>query len=525
VTLLQTIVAGRILLLLALATLCLCLALSATVSRKLRILGFVVLVGALIGFPNFGVLHPKGSGYRSGPIHYYDAFHYFMGAKYFPEVGYSGLYEATLVAAHDVGALRAIPAIRDLMSYTMRPAGSVDTDAVRARFSKERWRQFKDDLIFFGSRIDAWPELLLDRGYNDPPPRALLLHALVDRLSATSLTLHVLTALDYVVVAVAFAAAWRAFGALPSTLALAFFALSFFARFDWIGGSLLRWDWIAAVLLGAAAYVRGRGTVAGVCLGYAALARIFPIAFFVPLAIRWLQGRWRRTPDPALTACLRSGLGLVVLVWAVVAVSGEPLTHARDFVSKIRTHAQDPSVNSVGLGSVLVFGQAPWLTTAGGTVYVTEAATAAARPARYLLPLISTLYLLVVLPLVLRARAVESLMYAVPLIFCGLTLSGYYYSFLVLLVLLPWEPGHGIQRVSLLEIAVLAGFTAASYAFEFASPDFLPLFYQASIQLGLFFVVWVGLEYVRFGFLGQRFAERARMLDSHMTAGQPSAPA
>ncbi|HKC97451.1 MAG TPA: hypothetical protein VKG20_05420 [Methylomirabilota bacterium] len=282
-TLLQTIITGRIVVLLALASLCLGLALSPTVSRRLRILGFVVLVGALIGYANFGALHPRGSGYRPGPIHYYDAFHYFMGAKYFPEVGYSGLYEATLVAAHDLGALQAIAAVRDLMSYTVRPAGAVDGDAVRARSSKERWRQFKDDLVFFGARIDAWPELLLDRGYNDPPPRALLLHALVDRLPATSLTLSVLTALDYVFVAAAFAAAWRAFGALPSTLALAFFALSFFARFDWIGGSLVRWDWIAAVILGAAAYARGQGTIAGVCLGYAALARIFPIAFFVPL--------------------------------------------------------------------------------------------------------------------------------------------------------------------------------------------------------------------------------------------------
>ncbi len=316
-----------------------------------------------------------------------------------------------------------------------------------------------------------------------------------------------LTSLDYVVVLVAFAVAWRAFGAIPTTLALAFFALSFFARFDWIGGALLRWDWIAALLLGAAAYARGQGTVAGVCLGYAALARIFPVLFFIPLAIKWLQGRFRKTPDAALGACLWSGLGLVVLVSAVVAASGEPHTHARDFVSKIRRHAQDPSINSVGLSPVVVFGKAIWLETPEGAVYVTEAAIAAARPARYLLPLISAGYLLAVLPLVLRARTVESLMYAVPLIFCALAPSGYYYSFLVLLVLLPWEPGNRIQQVGLLEIAVLACFMAASYAVEFVSRNLLPLFYLASIQLGLFFLVWIGLEYLRLGFLGRRFAE------------------
>ena len=506
-TLHQAIILGRILLLLALASLCIWLALRPTVSRRLRILSFIVLVGALISYPNFGAFHPKHSGYRPGHIHYYDAFHYFMGAKYFPELGYSGLYEATLVAAHDLGTLNTIAAIRDLTTYTLRPAGSVDAEAVRARFSKERWRQFKDDLIFFGPRIDAWPELLIDRGYNDPPQRALLLHGLLDRLPANPLTLNLLTSLDYVVVLVAFAVAWRAFGAVPTPLALAFFALSFFARFDWIGGALLRWDWIAALLLGAAAYARGQGTVAGVCLGYAALARIFPVLFFVPLAIKWLQGRFRKTPDAALGACLWSGLGLMLLVSAVLAVSGEAHTHARDFVSKIRTHAQDPSINSVGLSPVVVFGKALWLESPQGVAYVTEAAIAAARPARYLLPLISAGYLLAVLPLVLRARALESLMYAVPLIFCALAPSGYYYSFLVLLVLLPWEPGNGIQQIGLLEIAVLTGFMAATYAFEFVSRDLLPLFYMASIQLGLFFLVWIGLEYLRLGFLGGRFAE------------------
>ena len=506
----QGIISGRILLLLALASLCLCLALSETVSRRLRILSFIILVGALVSYPNFGAFHPQHSGYRSGHIHYYDAFHYFMGAKYFPELGYSGLYEATLVAAHDLGALGAIAAIRDLTSYTLRPAGSVDADAVRARFSKERWQIFKDDLTFFGPRIDAWPELLTDRGYNDPPPRALLLHWLVGRLRASPFTLTLLTSLDYVAVIVAFAAAWRAFGIIPSALGLAVFALSFFARFDWIGGSLLRWDWIAVLLLGAAAYARGRGTAAGMCLGYAALARVFPALFFVPLAIKWLQGRFRTTPDATVGTCLRSGLGLMLLVSVGVAVSGEERTHALDFLSKMRVHAQDPFINSVGLSSVMVFGRAIWNSNPDGTVYVTGAAIAAARPARYLLPLISVGYLLAVLPLVLRARALESLMYAVPLIFCALSLSGYYYSFLVLLVLLSWERGNGINRIGLLEMAVLACFMAASYAFEFVSSDLLPLFYRASIQLGLFFVVWVGLEYVRLGFLGRRLVEMWR---------------
>jgi hypothetical protein len=44
----------------------------------------------------------------------------------------------------------------------------------------------------------------------------LLIHVPVERLPANSLTLTLLTSLDYVVVA--FAVAWRTFGALPPAL-------------------------------------------------------------------------------------------------------------------------------------------------------------------------------------------------------------------------------------------------------------------------------------------------------------------
>src|SRR5207247_2039568 len=40
---------------------------------------------------------------------------------------------------------------------------------------------------------------------------------------------------------------------------------------------------------------------------------------------------------------------------------------------------------------------------------------------------------------------------------------------------------------------------AVSYAFEFTAGGALVLFYQASIQMGLFFVVWLVLEYLRIG--------------------------
>ena len=423
-TLYQGILLGRILVLLALAGLLFSFARGGVVSRRRRILIFAVLVGALASYANFGVLHPTGSGYRPGHIHYYDAFHYFMGAKYLPELGYSGLYEATLVAGRELGAFGAINHVRDLTTYLPRAAATVAPEPIRSSFSRARWEMFKNDLAFFGPRIDAWPELLFDRGYNDPPPRALLLHLLVGRLPANALTLGLLTSLDYVVMIAAAVAVWRAFGSVPAALALAFLALSFFARFDWIGGSLLRWDWIAALLAGAAALARGSGTAGGLLLGYAAAARVFPVVFLFPLAIKWAQARLGRRPEPMLAACLRAAFGflLVLSVGLVAWADQRPLV--LDFVAKIRLHAQDPFINSVGLGPILVFGSVPWSSTTDGTLFVPAEVLAEARPVAHLLLLLSAGYLVATLPLILRARPLESITFAVPLVFCALSLTG-----------------------------------------------------------------------------------------------------
>ena len=87
-------------------------------------------------------------------------------------------------------------------------------------------------------------------------------------------------------------------------------------------------------------------------------------------------------------------------------------------------------------------------------------------------------------------------MYAVPLIWCAVSPAGYYYSLLVLLVLLPWSAGVP-DAVRLVQMALLAVLGAAAYGLEVYSDDALPLFHRASTLLALYFVVWLALEYMR----------------------------
>jgi hypothetical protein len=96
----------------------------------------------------------------------------------------------------------------------------------------------------------------------------------------------------------------------------------------------------------------------------------------------------------------------------------------------------------------------------------------------------------------------------VPLIFFVLSPAGYYYSFLMLLVLLPWHED-AADPVRLFGMGLLTLLGAAGYAMELLSADLLPLFYNASIQLGLFLLCWLGLEYLR-------IARRPRLAPEHV---------
>ena len=434
--------------------------------------------------------------YDKSPIHWHDTFHYFMGAKYLPELGYTRIYEATWVAGRELGAFAPIRQVRDLATYTPRDVTTIDAAAVRARFAPARWQAFKRDLLVFGPHITHWDQVFLDPGYNDPPPRALLLHLLVRWMPATPPTLGLLTSLDYAIVLATFWAVRRAFGGLAAALAFAFLALSFFARFDFMGGSPLRWDWICALLLGAAALARRAPVAAGLGLGYAVLARIFPALFLLPLAAKWMQARLTGARDPALTRSLAAAAALMLAVTLALAAVPASRALSEEFAAKIRLHNQSVYTNHVGLGSLIAFHTAPWVERPDGTLFVPHEAALAARPPSWVLLVVSVLYLVVALPLMLKASPLESMMYAVPLVFCALSPAGYYYSFLVLLVLLPWRDGVA-DRVRLVAMALLTLVGAAAYAFEMASPDYFPLFYQVSLQLGVFFLFWLVLEYVR----------------------------
>jgi hypothetical protein len=71
---------------------------STTDGRRRRVvLAGLATLGAL-SYVNFGAFHTDGT-----PLHIWDQFHYVIGSKYFPELGYDGLYVATVAAFEEKG--------------------------------------------------------------------------------------------------------------------------------------------------------------------------------------------------------------------------------------------------------------------------------------------------------------------------------------------------------------------------------------------------------------------------------------
>ena len=131
-------------------------------------LALLGLAGALcwtnllqFNFPGFG--HPS------------ETFHYYVGAKYFRELGYERLYHCTALAdAEALGEEQvARRRLRDLRSNELVSATRAleDPEACRAHFTPERWQAFVHDVAWFRAQVPArrWLLSQMDHGYNGTP--------------------------------------------------------------------------------------------------------------------------------------------------------------------------------------------------------------------------------------------------------------------------------------------------------------------------------------------------------------------
>ena len=295
-------------------------------------------------------------------VHPADIFHYYMGAKYFPELGYTGLYECVAIADLDVGRAFAArnPRIRNLGTNFLEPIGPVLDDPARCvqRFTPQRWYAFRRDAHAFRSRLppDVWRKLRTDHGYNGTPVWGILGSTLANTGPATPGRLLALALLDPVLLLVMWGCVAWAFGWRVLCVALMFWGTNHTAQFPWTGGSYLRQDWLAAAVAGICCLRRDRPTAGGFLLATSALLRLFPALLLGGLALqaaaRMLRRRrWTLSPSHGRVALGGLLAAAILLPLSAVVAGGFGVWPA--FVANSRLHLDTPLVNHVGLRTAL----------------------------------------------------------------------------------------------------------------------------------------------------------------------------
>lgn len=276
--------------------------------------------------------------FRSGNyLNPYEFYHYYIGTKYGPEVGYSGMYEASLVADAETGPVyKGSEQIRDLSTGMHVKAETVlknpkKMEEIKAKFSPERWQEFLKDTRYFKRVLmnGRWLSILNDKGYNGTPYWSMwvggLLSERVDTDNETGMLL--LSLLDPALICIALACVWWVFGLTPMLLMIILIGTSYVMSFTHMKGAYLRTDFAMALVVAVCMLKRRHFATAGALMMYAALSRLFPAAFFFGAGVKLLQNvvrHWRPRPRRLL-----AGLNLALVLTLLIAPAlyfGAPAT-------------------------------------------------------------------------------------------------------------------------------------------------------------------------------------------------------
>lgn len=337
--------------------------------------------------------------------HRWDQYHYYMGAKYFPEIGYDGLYKCTAIAQDEIGRVKVDVDGNGERPYDLRAevrksdkkirnlSGDnllmkVDEllahpEICRDRFTPERWEQYKRDVTFFATQCyldNYWTTMQQDHGYN-PPPVWTIAGKFVGNLhvdlkdtpagfefggDARRRDLQILAVIDVLYILGSFFAIYWAFGWRIFAVCAVFFGTQSSAPFYWTGGALLRQDWLFFFVLSACLIRKKYFALSAAAMVYAGLLRVFPGLVVIGWlgVVGWQLYRHRKLTDVQKRMLFGGTLAAGILIGTSIMYVGpkpeSPLfskervtagidSYKRFFHHTINVHDQTPLTNHMGL--------------------------------------------------------------------------------------------------------------------------------------------------------------------------------
>ena len=339
-------------------------------------------VSAVLALATFGNLgHPQFWDHKLAQpsrVHNFDMRVYYPIAKYFKELQYDGLYQASVMAYVDDSPGMTLDGVghvtmRNLQTHQMERVRDVEPEirAVKARFSPERWREFVGDMRYFRETMGIRDYLgsMHDHGGNATPVWMTVAHLIFMKTHATNGILLLGALLDPLLLIAAFIAIGRVFGIRTMLLSMVVFGANDYYMFgsNWFGATL-RHDWMALLGLGACALKREKWMLGGALLAWSAMIRAFPalaLAAVVVPGVYWVSEQRRTTgkfPTPRVLwekqqPVLKTLLGAAVWTVAWFAVSSAVLGFSAwvQWVHKAYLLATGPHVNHVSLRALMAY--------------------------------------------------------------------------------------------------------------------------------------------------------------------------
>lgn len=258
-----------------------------------------VLIAALSFVALLAVENYRATDYYrfNSYLNAYEFYHYYIGSKYGHEVGYTDMYAASLIADSETGMKwkEKTGTIRDLATgrHVNHKQFLAKADEYKAKFTPERWEEFKRDIVWFKGRLVQyrWDGILRDKGYNGTPVWTMLVGTLFsNRISTDSdWGMMFLALLDPILIFITFLMVVWAFGPRTALLMIVLLGTHYMMKWWHMKGAFLRTDWAMCLVMSACLIRKKQFAGAGVLTGYAALSRIFPavLVFGIVAKLFW----------------------------------------------------------------------------------------------------------------------------------------------------------------------------------------------------------------------------------------------
>ncbi|MFO0658780.1 MAG: hypothetical protein U0165_02955 [Polyangiaceae bacterium] len=316
--------------------------------------GVFAVLGIIAYFQFFQI------GYREF-YHRHEFFHYYLGAKYFKNIGYEKLYVCAAVAEAELGYkkearerklrdMRQTNLIVDAKDFVDHPELCKEDFGLAADATNERWESFKRDAgdsAFGGS---YWKDMQKDHGYNPPPVWGISALFFAELHAPEPWYCQLLSCIDLVLVHLHVRR--HRVGIRVASHLHCDFVLGHTRRSAVLvdSGAFLRQDWIFALMLSACMARRRYYGWAGALLTYSTLLRVFPLFFYVGWGVIAAAYFYKHRKLNPVHLRLAAGALIAGAVLIPVSVAAHGARAWPAFIHHISVHNNTPLTNHTRAG-------------------------------------------------------------------------------------------------------------------------------------------------------------------------------